>query len=239
MMSLQQSFIDGAYKVDIPKPRHETQQRGVLDTPQQVRSKIGEALSLRANFTPQMLTALAMRLADELVGHCRSRRIRQVQQQQRMMMLAIDRYDRALMRYYGEAAAKAYAHYFCRFMAEVATDIALLRLKLSELAANQLPQIEDREPAILTTAICGIACYVDWYDAEMDRRISERLGRQVRCRPNRCLDVVKALCVTIADTLHCRISPDRQGAVSAFLNVLGNRATLLAESMMADEAQEG
>lgn len=225
------------YRVDFAKGVSSGLDRAVTYTPEQIREKVGDRFSVRINFVPQMLTALAMDLASEFVNHCRDFRLEAAKKPNRLMRKAIETYADRLFRYYGREAATSYAEYVKRFMGEIRTDVWLLRLKLSELVANQLPGCKDREPAILTCAICGVVSYIEWYDAQMDKALAVRLGKSVKCRSNGCLDVVKALCVSIADDLGCRLRID--SAVSDWLNVLGNRAVLLAERIFDEECGDG
>lgn len=213
-----------------------TLKRAVMYTPKQIRDIVGPRLSVRINFVPQMLTALAMELATEYINHCRDHAVPGTLKQNRMMRMAVETYADRLFAEYGKEATASYMRYVKMFAEEIRADVVKLRLKLSELVANQFPEIEDREVPILTCAICGVISYIEWYDGEMDAVLERKLGQSVRCSSNRHLDVVKAICVVTAERLGCQITVD--GQVSDWLNILGNRAVLLAERIMEEEANE-
>lgn len=232
-MAAVEAEIAGKYSIGIGKSSPDAMERAVMYTPQQIREKVGDEMSVKINFVPQMLTALAMELATEFADHLRDYRVEDTKKETRIIRMAVGKYADRLYRSYGKTAYDAYNAYVKRFMSEVMSFVSLFRLKLSELVANQFPKIKDRQVPILACAVCGVISYIEWYDAEMDKELEARLGRSVKCQSNRHLDVIKAVCVVIAERKHCKIQIDAM--VADWLNIMGNRATLLAERIFREE----
>lgn len=205
-----------------------------LITPEEAQELFGISESVKMNFVPQMLIAVALDEVAGFINYCRERRISEFKKHNRLMKLCVEEYNVELQRSYGSAFSD-YASYVERYFQSVEVDRFKMRCSISNIVNRQLPKEIDREAATFIAIIHNLISYAEMWDAKMDKLIAAKLAAPVRRKQNEYLRVITAMCVEFEETLLLQIKPDAM--IDMNMAVMANRASALADAIIGEEVK--
>lgn len=202
-------------------------------SPEEARELFGISESVKMNFVPQMLTAVALDEVSKFINHCRVHRIREFKKHNRLIKVCVEEYTAELQKSYG-AAFPAYASYVERYFRFVEVDRFKMWCSINNLVKRQLPESRDLESATLIAIIHNLIKFAERWDGEMDKLIAAKLDAPVRRKQNQYLLLISAMCIEFEETWGFQIEPD--ATIDMNMAVMANRASELADAIIGEES---
>lgn len=202
-------------------------------SPAEAQELFGISESVKMNFVPQMLIAVALDEVAKFINHCREHRIREFKKHNRLIKVCVEEYTAELQKSYG-AAFRAYASYVERYFQFVEVDRFKMWCSISNIVNRQLPQDSDREAATLIAIIHNLINYAEKWDSKMDKLIAAKLDVPVHRKQNQYLLLITAMCIEFEETWGFQIKPDAM--IDMNMAVMANRASELADSIIGEES---
>lgn len=191
----------------------------------------GARETLMMNFIPQMLTALALEQAEAFIRYCGDNRLSDYKRYNREMRKCIDEYNYELRRSYGPSWY-VYQVYLDRLRKALDVDLFKCWCTFTNEAARQLGN-DKREISARVALIRMILTFVEDFDKNMDKVISERINAPCNRKRNPYILLISVLCMDMAETF------DQQMQVTSpmtlCVKVLANRCHSVVDAIMHDE----
>lgn len=201
-------------------------------TPSEATEMFGVSQAVKMNFVPQMIIALALDQAAQFVNLCRDRRISDFKKHNRVIRAAVEEYAAGLRKSYGPAFP-AYNEYVRRYFDLVDIDRFKMWCSIGNIVNRQIADEKARELVIHIAIIHRLLDYAEEYDRKMDRLITQTMKMPVRRKQADALKIITAICIEFEETWGFKLEPDAM--VDTNVLVLSNRATFLADSIIAEE----
>lgn len=220
-------------QINIPSAKRPAPQPPKALTPAEANKLFGVSLAVKMNFVPQMIISLALDQATLFVNHCRDKRISEFKKHNRLIKLCIEEYAARLKNSYGTAFT-AYSEYVNRYFQLVQVDRFKMWCSIGNLVNKQIPEDKDRTGATHIAIIHNLIDYAEKYDRKMDKVIADKINAPVRRNQDEMLKLITAMCIDFEESWGFKLEPDP--IVEANVLVLSNRATFLADSIIAEES---
>ncbi len=202
-------------------------------TSKEAQKLLGVSQSVKMNFIPQMLVAVALDQAMQFVRYCRKNGIQKFKKHNRLIRQCIDEYRPQLRKSYGKAFA-AYSDYVARYFKYVEMDRLKMWFSIGNVANRQLTPDIDRDGAVHIAIVHGILKYAESYDRKMDRLLEEKLGTPIRRKRDDMLKLVVAMCIEFEESYGFQLKPDP--IIDLCVSVMANKASALADEIIYEEA---
>ncbi len=224
-------FLDLGIRRPVEKPK----ERRRIITAEESQEAFGVSKAVKMNFIPQMMAAFAMDVVADFVNHCRDRRIKKFLKHTRLMQTCVEEYGQHMARYHGPGFDD-YLIYVERYLDCIAGDRFRMWCSIGNEVNRQLSCDIDRDGATYIAMIHSVIDYVEQYDSQMDREYAQALGKYVSHTQNSMLKIITAMCIEFEETYGFKIEPS--SIVDLNLGVLSNRASFLADEILAEESGE-
>lgn len=221
------------FGINIKKPQPQTQK--ALTSDECVRL-FGAREAVMMNFIPQMLTALALEQAEGFINYCRDHRISEFKRHNREMRSCIKEYNNELRASYGESWY-AYQNYLERLRKTVEFDLFKCWCTFTNEAARQYIGNPHIEIPARVTLIRMIFTFVEDFDKNIDKVISERINQPCSRKQDPYCFLISVLCMDIAETFGAKMKITDTMALC--VKVLANKCRRFADGIMREEDSEG
>lgn len=208
-----------------PEPPHEL-------TAIEALKHFAPAEAVKMNFIPQMIIALALDETTTFINYCRDKRLSDFKKHNRLMRQCVEEYAANQKKSYGAAYA-SYVAYVGRYFQRVGLDRAKMWYSVGNTVMKQLPG-KDLQIAERIAFIHRLLDYAEDYDRRMDKVIQERMGKPIHRRQDQHLRLITAMCIAIEEDFGYKF--EFSEADNLNFAVLTNRASMLADEIIAEEA---
>lgn len=187
------------------------------------------------NFTPRMITAIAIEWVEAVITYFRDNRLTEFKKHSRELHKCINEYNRELKYGYGNRFDE-YKDYFTRFRETVDFDLYKSWITFCNESSRQYVGRKHNEIPARICFILMLITFVEDFGRSMDRMIGEKLGTKCSRSPNPWLQLIKSLCIDIVETYEQKMEITE--IMKLCVSVLAQRCREVVLEIIEEETEE-
>lgn len=201
-------------------------------TPDDAFERFGVAETIKMNFIPQMLTALAIEQTERFLKHCAASRITEFKKHSRLLRACLKVYEEHLKQCYRQSYP-LYLRYVKRFFEYTRNDYLKMWFSIGNVVCRQIPRSVDRDAATHIAIIHNLIDFSESYEQRIDRIVNEKFATPVYRKQDAVLTIIAALCIEFEESYQYKLKEDI--IITNNVNLFANRARQLASQIIDEE----